>query len=668
LVVLCKQLRTGRLLTLTGPGGCGKTRLALRLAADAAGDYAAGACWVELASVNDSSVVPRAVATACGVREEAGRPLLATLVDVLRPKRLLLVLDNCEHLLDACARLADALLRACPELTVVATSREALGVAGETPWRVPPLAAPPFGPPPGAEALVDYEAVRLFAERAVAVQPAFAVTAHNASAVAQLCRRLDGLPLALELAAARLRALTVEQVLDRLDDRFRLLTGGSRTALPHQQTLRATVDWSHALLSEPEQRLFAHLAVFAGGWDLEAAEAVGGGATSGADGVLDGLMQLVDKSLVVATAPSDGAARYHLLETLRQYARERLETGGQAAAARERHAAYYLALAERGPVADWLDRMERAGENLRAALRWWTERGDGEHGLRLAVCMAGLWYARGHFTEGRHWFRALLELPEAGASPSTRARALTEASTLARRQGDLAAARARAEQAVPIWRRTGDRDGLARALDRLALVAVDEGAPDEARPLLEESLALFRETGNRRGIGRTLDRLGVVAHAAGDLPTARARYEESIALHRADGDDQITGPLHNLGALLLDQDDVPAARARARECLESQRASMGRLGIAGSLDLLAGVAAAEGRAHRAFRLAGASAALREAMDVTLAPAVEARLHRWLDSARHALTTQAHARAQAEGQAMPLEQAVAYALEESPDVA
>src|SRR5262245_39588833 len=387
------MLAAHRLITLTGVGGTGKTRLALQVAADALLAFSDGVWLVALDALRDPGLAPQAVALSIGVREERERPLLATLTDALKPKRLLLLLDNCEHLLDACARLADALLRACPHLTIVATSREALGIAGETVWRVPSLALPAVfagQPLPPVETLTRYEAVALFVDRAQAVQPRFALTRESAPAVVSVCALLDGIPLALELAAARVRALSVDQLLARLTDRFRLLTGGSRTALERHQTLRAAVDWSHALLTAPERVLFRRLAVFAGGWTLEAAEAVGPAPDGPAGGlaredVLDLLTRLVDQSLVdvVAEAPGAGPARYRLLETLRQYAQHKLVEAEEVAAVRGRHAAHYLALAEQAQPAlhgpeqlVWLDRLEEEHANLRGALAWLVEQAE----------------------------------------------------------------------------------------------------------------------------------------------------------------------------------------------------------------------------------------------------------------------------------------------------
>src|SRR5262245_33625970 len=339
-----------RLVTLTGPGGIGKTRLALQAAAGLLPGCPHGVWLIDLAAAAAAAAVARGVAAAVGVREEPGRPLLATLAAALAPRRLLLVLDNCEHLLDACATLADALLRACPHVRLLATSREALGIAGEAVWRVPSLAVPvdtAGQPAPDATGLAGYAGVRLFADRAAAVQPAFTLTEQNATAVAAICARLDGIPLALELAAALVRVLPPRQLLARLDDRFRLLTSGDRAAPPRQQTLRATMEWSYALLTEPERRLFARLAVFSGGWTLEAAEAVGAGNGVGETDVLDLLARLVDQSLVIADEASGGTARFRLLETVREYAREQLTASSEHDAPGRAHATYFLALAEK---------------------------------------------------------------------------------------------------------------------------------------------------------------------------------------------------------------------------------------------------------------------------------------------------------------------------------
>ena len=388
---LARLLPSTRLLTLTGVGGCGKTRLALEVARSVYARYPDGVWLVELAPIADPALVPQTVATALGIRETPAQPLLTTLTTALKPRRCLLLLDNCEHLLDACATLANTLLLACPGLHILTTSREALGLAGEVSCRVPSLRVPPLEPLPAAEALDAYAAVQLFVERTRAVQPGFAVTDRNAVAIAQICHRLDGIPLALELAAARVRGLSVDDLAARLDQRFRLLTGGSRAALPRQQTLRATVDWSYDVLSESERAVFARLSVFAGGWDLEAAEAVCAGDGIDQEQVVELLLHLVDKSLVAAEEDAAGRQRYRLLDTLRQYGRDRLLASGQSEAVHGRHAMYYLTLAERAePELDlprqavWIERLALEHSELRSALEWLMAQGEVDPAVRLA--------------------------------------------------------------------------------------------------------------------------------------------------------------------------------------------------------------------------------------------------------------------------------------------
>ena len=389
------RLAGARLLTLTGVGGCGKTRLALEVARAVLDRYADGVWLVELAELANAALVPQTVAAVFNLREMVGQPITTALATILRGRSLLLVIDNCEHLIDGCAQLVDALLCACPELRVLATSREALGITGEIGWRVPSLPVPdPQQLPPFSE-LQQNPAVRLFVERAAAVQPQFGLTERNAAAVAQVCQHLDGLPLALELAAARIEALTVDQLAARLDQRFRLLTGGNRTALPRQQTLHATLDWSYDLLSEPEPRLFNRLSVFAGGWTLEAAEAVCAGEGSEPEDVLDLLLRLVRKSLVIAEESGEGAARYRLLETLRQYAHERLMAAGETETVRRRHASYYLMLVDDGEPSMWeqmwLRRWLTELDNLRATMRWLNESNAVEDAVRLGGRLWPMW-------------------------------------------------------------------------------------------------------------------------------------------------------------------------------------------------------------------------------------------------------------------------------------
>jgi non-specific serine/threonine protein kinase len=688
---VARPVAAHRLVTLTGPGGVGKTRLALRVAADSRPVYPDGVWLVDLAALADPALEPPAAAAAFGVREHPARPVAATLAGALRPRRLLLVLDNCEHLLDACAALADALLRACPDLTLLATSREALGTAGETVWRVPSLAVPErldARRPPPAEALGRYEAVRLFRDRAVAVLPAFRVTDANAPAVAQVCARLDGIPLALELAAAQVRVLPVEQLLGRLEDRFRLLTGGSRTALERHRTLRAAVDWSYALLAARGRRLFARLSVFAGGFTLEAAEQVGQGAGAGAPDVLGVLTRLVDASLVVAEAQPDGTARYRLLETLRQYAGQRLAArAAEAAAVRERHAAFYLDLAERarapegGPPAapDSLvaehenaraapDALAAEHENLRAALRWYRDGGRARESLALAGALSSFWWRRGSLTEGRDWLCAALGLPGAAAHPAPRARAAHEAGRFLWSLDALTAADARFAESLALCRALGDRPGEARALHLLGHVALDRGDYVAAGGCFAADLALSRGLGDWSQIANALYGLGDVAYARADPAAARRQYEESLAAARRAGPGRFEEAvvLRRLGVLAEDAGDLATARQRYVASGLLIRATGSRWPLPEALECLAGLAAAAGAPARALRLAAAAERLRQSMGTPRSPAEETRLQRRLTQAREALSREARAGAWAEGQAMPLEQAVADALEDVPD--
>ncbi|MSP12497.1 MAG: adenylate/guanylate cyclase domain-containing protein, partial [Chloroflexi bacterium] len=509
-----RLLPSTHLLTLTGVGGTGKTRLSLQVAADLLEEFADGVWLVELAPLADPALVPQAVATALGVREESGRPLLATLTDYLRAKHLLLILDNCEHLVAACIQVAEALLRACPHLKMLATSREALGITGESIFHVPSLPLPdPLRLPP-VETLTQYEAIRLFIDRAVAVKSDFTVTNANAPAVAQICHRLDGIPLAIELAAARVRALSVEQISKRLDDRFRLLTGGSRSALPRQQTLAALIDWSYNLLTAPERALLQRLSVFAGGWSLEAAEQVCAdvGQDSGhprdvvlSSEVLDLLTRLVDKSLVNAE-DQDGETRYRLLETIRQYARDRLLESGEGDQVRDRHLQYFLQLAEEGEIQlrgpqqmAWFKRLQTEQDNFRIALQWSL---GTEAGLRLAGALADFWvWWRGEISEGRRWLEEILAQTAGLGRTAARAKALCAASWF---QDDSTAKRSRYEESIAIWREVGDQRGLALALHYLGLLELEQNHLAVARQWNTESQELWRAAGDAWGLARSL--------------------------------------------------------------------------------------------------------------------------------------------------------------------
>jgi len=631
--------------------------------------------------VADADLVPQTIADALGVREQPGDPILATLIAYLRPRHLLLVLDNCEHLVDACAQVADPLLRGSPRLRILATSREALRIAGEVSWRVPSLEVPSERDLVPDE-LSRFAAVRLFVERAAAALPGFALTEENAGAVAGICQRLDGIPLAIELAAACVQGLAPDQIAARLDQRFRLLTEGSRTALPRHRTLRATVDWSYELLDPAERRLFARLGVFVGGFSLETAEFVGAETGANASGVLAVLLRLVSKSLVAAHEGGQRGSRYHLLETLRQYARERLAESGEVVAAERRHAAYFLARAEEsepklfGPEqADWLGWFEQEHANLLAALRCCQERGGTELALRMVRALLWFWIVRGHLNEGRERLSELLARLGT-AKPPTRARALEAAGTLAFYQRDYAAARALQEQGLAIWRELGDRDSTVGTLTILGVIAGQQGDDGSARQYLQETLAIHRAAGNRQGVCQALNDLAGLAHKQGDYAATRALYQESLAEARALGFGQGTAiVLHNLGTVAYEQGDIASARALHEESLALKRAAGDRRGMALSLMHLADVAAAaadEAAARdllaesvafqrelgdkvgvamglerlallavpsdpsRALRLAGAAAQLRAAVGSPLGPVARAQLEEKLGAAWRAL--------------------------------
>ena len=621
MAAVLRLLDTARLLTLTGPGGCGKTRLALHVARTLLGRYAHGVWLVELAALDDPTLVFQGVATVLGLREEAGQPLAATVTAALRPRHLLLVLDNCEHLVAACAAVAALLVRECPDLRILTTSREALGITGEVAWPVPSLDVPDLEPLPPLEALRQVEAVQLFLDRAGAVQPDFTLTPHNAAAVAQVCRRLDGLPLAIELAAARVRGLGVDQLAARLDQRFRLLTQGNRAALPRQQTLHATLEWSYALLSAPEQTLFTRLSVFAGSFTLEAAEAVCAGGALVAEDVPDLLPRLVDKSLVSTEGSGGDVERYRLLETLRHFGRQRTQAGGEAAGLDARHTVYYRVLAEdpactptTSEQASSTDQLETArGKapsteeleaermNFRQALRWAITTGTAQEGLQLAGALWGYWHDCGYMAEGVQWLTEVLALPGAEARTCWRAAALVGLAYLSRSARFLvgvqavgADTHALAAEAVSIARETGPRWLLASALRVLGGWA---GREDYAagRAMLEEGRALWRESSFPRGEGLALNRLGDLAYEQGDTVAAHAWWSEGLLLARQVGDQGgYASHLEDLGMLAYHQGDYATARGQLTESLALYRTLHSRTGICLVLGALGAVARAQG--------------------------------------------------------------------------
>jgi predicted ATPase len=618
-----RLLEDTRLLTLTGAGGCGKTRLALAAADELVEKFEEGVWMVDLAPLADPSLVPQAVASTLGVREQPGRSLTETLSDYLASKKVLLVLDNCEHLVEACAELAESLLRSCSELRVLATSREALGIAGEVAWPVPSLSLPDLRRMPNIESLSRYESARLFVERTEAVKPTFALTEQNAPSVAKICYRLDGIPLAIELAAARTKVLSVEQISERLDDCFGLLTTGNRTALPRHRTLHATMDWSHELLPEQERTLFRRLSVFSGDFTLKAAESVCAGEDLRSDEVLNLLSLLVDKSLVLV-AEQVGEARYRLLETVRQYGREKLSDLGEEGQLRERHAGYCLKLAEvaepelkgEGQVA-WLERLEREQDNLGAAMRWLLERGESEEAARLGWALWLFWGIRGHFDEGRRSMEQALSLEGSDAmSASARAKALYVEGMMENYQGDHLSAEVLLEESIRLFRELHDKLGTAYALSNAGFAALGQGQPQKAITLTEEAVDLFLEVDGKWGAAIELGFLAVAWRDQGDHERAKRLAERALALSREVGERQaISVALNTLATLAQTERDHERARELFGEGLTVSAELGNESDVVHCLEGLASIAGAEGSLVRAARLWGAAEALFEEIEV-----------------------------------------------------
>jgi predicted ATPase/DNA-binding SARP family transcriptional activator len=624
------KLRRSRLVTLTGPGGIGKTRLALAVAGEAAPDFTDGVWLVPLEALSDGAQVAAQAAASLGLKEVTSQPPLQSLTDHLRLKRLLLVLDNCEHLLEASAQLVGHLLRECAGLRVLATSRAALGVTGETAWTVPGLAVPdPAHLPPGQATLLrvvsSYESVQLFVERAQAVQKTFDLTSDNVLPVSQICARLEGLPLAIELAAARVKSLTTAQIASRLDDHLSLLTGGSRAGSSRQQTLRGTLDWSYGLLSADERLLLGRLSVFSGGWSLEAAEAVYGGNGIGTSQVLDLLTQLAEKSMLIFDERRM-EGRYSFLETVRQYAAEKLSADDAAEQVKARHLDFFLALAEEAEAEligtdqkPWLERLKSEHSNLRLALEWSGTASPGdalrmEAGLRMAGALSQFWLVRGHYSEGRQFLDRMLEQGEVQIGTAARAKALSGAAGLARIENDYSAAQTLDQQSLEIYRKLGDRQGIAQSLNSLSHAAVERGEYPAAKRLLEESLSLCRELGDRRGAARSLANLGNILREGTDNAGAQAAYEESLGLFREVGDRRnIAWLLMFLGGLARSQRDYASARTRLEESLDLCRELEERRGAATALTSLANLVAEEGDTAAARTLLEESTGIRREM-------------------------------------------------------
>jgi predicted ATPase/DNA-binding SARP family transcriptional activator len=736
-----QRLAVSRLLTLTGPGGCGKTRLALEVAAGMQEHFAHGVWYVELTALSDQALVPETVALALGIREHPERSLTATLLEYFHPRELLLILDNCEHVIAACARLAADLLGSCPQLRILATSREALTIAGEIVLSVSPLTFPDLrelhelGRTPSIKQLKHYEAIQLFLERASLALPSFTLTEQNAPAIARICQRLDGIPLAIELAAARVRVLLVEQIAARLEKSFHLLSGGSRAVPPRQQTLQATMDWSYDLLTSAEQSLFQRLTVFAGSFTLEAAEAIcttGGLEQREVAGLL---FNLVTKSLL-GVEHRNGGARYRLLETLRRYGQEKLHATGQGAELCRRHRDWYLTFAEQAASAlfgaeqqVWLERLEKEHDNLRAALKRTLGQGNAEAALRLANALWNFWHLHAHLSEGRQWLEAALA--QSGRHPPLqRAKALDGLGLLASLQGDYERARrlheeslalhreveqgkqngklsmyplyflgrvlskqGDYEQSIPLleeslarFREQGKQVDSALVLDCLGATCSQRGNYERAQALLEQSQALWQELGDKAGVASSLHKLGDTLAQRGNAEQATALLEQSLALFRELGDKSgMAAALRSLGFVALEQGDDRKAKALLREsltlaqeigdkgaivkALEGLACAIGvhcQGGDSGAARLLEEVSAPdseetlEGCALLAARLWSAAEALRHTMGAPLAPAERLFYDPRMAAVRARVNETNFLAAWAEGQAMPLEQAIACA--------
>ncbi len=700
--------RTTRLLTLIGAGGSGKTRLAIQVGMDLLESFKDGVWWVDLAPLVEATLVPQAAARALGVRERPNEPLIETLKDYLLPRQLLLLLDNCEHLVGACAQLAQILLTMCLGLKILATSRESLGLAGETVWYVPTLSVPDLKQLPPISELNQYDAIQLFSERAAMVKPEFALTEQNASSVVQLCTQLDGIPLAIELSAARMKVLTVEQIAERLVDRFNLLTGGSRTALPRHRTLRATLDWSYNLLSDQERILFQRLSVFAGGWTIEAAEVVCTDGEIRKAEVLDLLSQLVDKSLVIVQGHGS-EAHYRMLETLCQYGGERLAESGAVEQIRHHHVLHFAALAEkaeqglRNPeMRSWVERLELEHDNFRAALEWSLHHESPETCLRFASALGIFWRKRGYLREGRAWLERLLARG-IDAPPQLRVKAMAPAGWLVRDLGDYERAIALQEESLEIFRAAGDQLGTVEVLIQRGILAVYQNDLPRAFACFGESLALCEEFGYGQGralalvflghaalfnmqwdaqakarceqaleVFKELDDkteqahahiiLGTGAHFEGDDNRARAHLEQAVRLCRQAGDKRQLGWSTTVLSLIIRwqgrfDEALPLAKEGLRLALE-----LGEKTIAvNAIVFLALLAKDQGQMEQATRLSSCAFALGESFGFRPTPHVEAIINPELDAMRAVLGEEAFVQAWAEGRAMKSEQAIDLAL-------
>jgi predicted ATPase len=705
-----KLLSSTRILTFIGPGGTGKTRLSLQVAAEQFSEFKDGVWLIELAPLVNSTYIISTIASTFKLREAQGIPLIETVTNYLRGRQLLLILDNCEHLIEACAKISDELLHNCPNLKVIASSREALGINGETVYRVPSLSLPDNGT--SVTSLLDGEATRLFTERAVRVNAHFTLTKDNASYVSQICERLDGIPLAIELAAARVKLFTPQQIAERLDDRFKLLTGGSRTALPRQQTLRALIDWSYHTLNETEQHVLRQLAVFSGGWTFEAAESVVGETEA-----MDGLSGLVNKSLV-KVEEQDGESRYLYLETIRQYAMEKLLESGDAVDVRNRHLDYFMEVSRRAEEhfgtpqrLMWVNRLEVEHDNLRSALGWGLESDPGS-ALQMVCSLAAFWLSRRYMSEGCNWCQAAISRAEALslAGPnmdSTRAQAYSALAMLSINHGDHPTGQTAARKGVVLARQLDDplqlaralhllgmssaflgdvtlafdslresealcrkfgyNDDLAAVLQSLAYATLEIHGPNAAEQLqsyMEESLALSQGSVDPEAAVRTEGILSTLAFYRGDLPEARKHADLMLDLHREMGDQlSVTGHQSGMAHVARQIGNYKEALALYRETLPDWQKMGHRGAVAHQLECFAFIAKAQEQEERAVKLISAAEALREVSSSPRTPQERIEYDRELAGLRAGMDEKTFNLLWEEGRSMNMEQAIELALEE-----
>jgi predicted ATPase/class 3 adenylate cyclase len=704
-----QMLSKGRLLTLTGPSGSGKTRLALQVAAEMIDHFRDGVFFVALAPIIEPGLVASTIAQTLGVVESSGKSITESLKDHLHNKSLLLLLDNFEQVVSAAPLVAE-ILAACSETKILLTSREGLRISGEREYPVPPLALPSLKQLPPPELLSQFAAVELFIQRARAAKPGFEITDDTSPAIAEICYRLDGLPLAIELAAARIKVLPPSALLTRMEHRLEFLTGGGRDLPARQQTLRNAIAWSYDLLDENEQEFFRRLSVFAGGCTVDAVEAIAEDHPSPGS-VLDRLESLLDKSLLQEVEGTNYELRFRMLETLREFGLEQLGASGEQATLQRRHANYFLAIAEQtearlesaGQV-EWINRMEQEHDNLRAALEWSkTADSTSETCLRLASALGLFWEARGYYTEGRELLSAILLTERALGRTAARASILARAAALAYRQSDYSATMSLAGESLAIYREVGDRQGIATALIKLGNTATELGDYARASGFLDDALKTWRALKDKHGIARTLISSGWVALRSGKYGLAKSRLMEALALSRDLGDTRnIAFELSGLGEVALRQHDYVRAtqlveeslglrrqlgnkwgvgvslgilgwiamreenwdRAMARlgESLEIRREIGDQSGSAWCLERLAAVALAQGQAEKAARLFGAGAALRASIRSVIDPADQPAYNSKILSLRKELGKERFTTIWDEGRALALEQAVVYALE------